>query len=241
MDETELPARLAGRVIPIDPSGRVLLFRYDDPPPKGPHWATPGGGIEAGEDYYAAARRELTEETGWTDVPVAPGEVHQESTVQWAGGCADGATTITSRAGGGRRHHSTVPHAHQRQNPRSTLVDTHRDGHNRASCVYTGASRDKKKNKNTNKTQHNNPVRRMVRQHDHYFVARVAVAERPLGEVAAMHVSDGIHEARWWTLAELDATGQAVYPRGLAELLRRLGHSGLAAGPGQESGTPASS
>ena len=175
MDETELPARLAGRVIPIDPAGRVLLLRYDDPPPKGPHWATPGGGVEAGEDYYAAARRELAEETGWTDVPVAPGEVHQESTVQWA--WASGA-------------------------------------------------------------------RRMVRQHDHYFVARVTVAERPLGEVAAMHVSDGIHEARWWTLAELDATEQAVYPRGLAELLRRLGHSGRsgpAASPGQESGTPASS
>jgi 8-oxo-dGTP pyrophosphatase MutT (NUDIX family) len=170
VDETELPVRLAGRVIPIDPSGRVLLFRYDDPPPKGPHWATPGGGIEAGEDYYAAARRELTEETGWTDVPVAPGEVHQESTVQWAGG-----------------------------------------------------------------------MRRLVCQHDHYFVARVAVAERPLGEVAAMHVSDGIHEARWWTLAELDATEQAVYPRGLAELLRRLGRSGLAASPGQWPGTPASS
>ena len=47
--------------------------------------------------------------------------------------------------------------------------------------------------------------------------------ERPLGEVAAMHISDGIHEARWWTLAELDATEQAVYPKVLAELLRQLG------------------
>jgi 8-oxo-dGTP pyrophosphatase MutT (NUDIX family) len=153
VDETELPVRLAGRVIPIDPSGRVLLFRYDDPPPKGPHWATPGGGVEAGEDFYAAARRELAEETGWTDVPVAPGEVYQEENVQvsWLSG-----------------------------------------------------------------------LRRLVRQHDHYFVAQVADDERPLGDVAAMHVSDGIHEARWWSLAELDATDQAVYPAGLAGLLRRL-------------------
>ena len=151
MDETELPVRLAGRVIPIDPSGRVLLFRYDDPPPKGPHWATPGGGIEAGEDFYEAARRELAEETGWADVVVGPGEVHQETNVQWAGG-----------------------------------------------------------------------LRRIVRQYDHYFVGRVALDERPLGEVAAMHVSDGIRGARWWTRTELDATDQAVYPVGLAELLRRL-------------------
>jgi 8-oxo-dGTP pyrophosphatase MutT (NUDIX family) len=153
VDETELPVRLAGRVIPIDPAGRVLLFRYDDPPPKGPHWATPGGGVEAGEDVYAAACRELAEETGWADVPVAPGEVHQEQTVQWA--------------------------------------------------WVSG-------------------LRRICRQHDHYFVGRVALDERPLGEVAAMHVSDGIHEARWWTLTELDATDEAVYPIGLTELLRRL-------------------
>ena len=109
--------------------------------------------VEAGEDYYAAARRELAEETGWTDVPVAPGEVHEEEFVQWS--------------------------------------------------WLSG-------------------VRRLVRQRDHYFVARVADDQRPLGDVAAMHVSDGIHEARWWTRSELDATDQAVYPVGLAGLLRRL-------------------
>ena len=59
-------------------------------------------------------------------------------------------------------------------------------------------------------------------QHDHYFVGRVPEEERPLGAVAAMHVSDGIVSHRWWTLAELDATAEDVYPRGLPDLLRRL-------------------
>ena len=45
---------------------------------------------------------------------------------------------------------------------------------------------------------------------------------RGLGEVAAMHVSDGIAAWHWWTLAELDATDEVVSPAGLAELIRRL-------------------
>jgi 8-oxo-dGTP pyrophosphatase MutT (NUDIX family) len=152
VDESELPVRLAGRVIAIDPAGRVLLFGYDDPPPKGKHWATPGGGVEDGEDFYAAACRELLEETGWPDVPVSFEQVHAENQVQFSG--------------------------------------------------YRQA---------------------LVRQYDHYFIGRVPEEERPLGDVAAMHDSDGIVGHRWWTLAELDATGENVYPKGLADLVRRLG------------------
>lgn len=63
-----LPVRRAARVILLDPDNRVLLMRYDQGPPNGKHWATPGGGAERGEDYRAAAARELAEETGWTDV-----------------------------------------------------------------------------------------------------------------------------------------------------------------------------
>ncbi len=53
-------------------------MRYDDGPPNGRHWTTPGGGVEDGEEYEAAALRELAEETGWTDV-ILVDEVHRES------------------------------------------------------------------------------------------------------------------------------------------------------------------
>ncbi len=72
-----LPVRLAARVILLDPAGRVLLMRYDDPPPAGRHWATPGGGLNPGEDYPEAALRELAEETGWTDIALL-GEVARD-------------------------------------------------------------------------------------------------------------------------------------------------------------------
>ncbi len=138
---------MAGRVIVLDPAGRVLLFRYDDAPPNGRHWATPGGGLEPGEDHHDGAQRELAEETGWDDVPVSPGEVFE----QW----------LTMGYGD-----------------------------------------------------------HLVRQHERFFLARVSVERRPLGNVAAWHVHDGIRAARWWTLAELDSTTEAVWPTELAALVR---------------------
>jgi 8-oxo-dGTP pyrophosphatase MutT (NUDIX family) len=80
-----LPERQAARVILLDPGNRVLLMRYDDGPPNGRHWATPGGGLEPGESFPQAALRELAEETGWTDIALLK-EVHQRShTMEWAG------------------------------------------------------------------------------------------------------------------------------------------------------------
>jgi ADP-ribose pyrophosphatase YjhB (NUDIX family) len=147
-DEVPLRLRRAGRVIVLDPEDRVLLFRYDDGPPNGRHWCTPGGGLNEGEDYRTGAQRELFEETGWDDVPLGP-EIFER-----------------------------------------TLVMEYADA--------------------------------IVRQHERFFLGRVEVAGRELGEVAAMHVSDGIAAWHWWTLAELDTTDEDIWPPGFADLIRGL-------------------
>ena len=136
----------------LDSDDRVLLFRYDEEPPNGRHWCTPGGGLDDGEDYAAGARRELAEETGWADVLV------------------------------GRE-------------------------------VYEG-------------TRSLEYADRLVLQHERFFLARVEVACRGLGEVAAMHASDGIAAWHWWTLAELDSTDEVIWPAGFADLLRGLIRAG---------------
>lgn len=79
------PVRRAARVIVLDPADRVLLMRYDQPPPNGRHWATPGGGAEDGEDYPAAALRELAEETGWTDVVLLREVLRRSYDMDYAG------------------------------------------------------------------------------------------------------------------------------------------------------------
>jgi ADP-ribose pyrophosphatase YjhB (NUDIX family) len=135
-------------VIVLDPGDRVLLFRYDEGPPNGRHWCTPGGGLDDGETYAAGARRELAEETGWTDVTLGE-EVFER--------------TLTME--------------------------------------YADAT---------------------IQQHERFFLARVPTDRRELGEVAAMHVSDGIAAWHWWTLAELDATNELVWPADLPDLIRRL-------------------
>ena len=81
--------REAARVVLLDPQDRVLMMRYDDGPPNGSHWATPGGGLEPGESYPQAALRELAEETGWSDIELI-GEIHRRShTMEWGGVLVD--------------------------------------------------------------------------------------------------------------------------------------------------------
>lgn len=74
----ELLVRTAARVLLIDDSDRVLLFRWDIPGADTHDgrarrvWITPGGGLHAGESWEAGALRELYEETGIADLPLGP-------------------------------------------------------------------------------------------------------------------------------------------------------------------------
>jgi 8-oxo-dGTP pyrophosphatase MutT (NUDIX family) len=67
-----LPIRRVARVIMVDAAGAVLLCRYAEVGERGvvSYWVPPGGALEPGEDYRAAAAREVQEETG---LAVAPG------------------------------------------------------------------------------------------------------------------------------------------------------------------------
>jgi ADP-ribose pyrophosphatase YjhB (NUDIX family) len=148
-----LPIRRAARVLLLDPDNRVLLMRYDDAPPNGHHWTTPGGGLNDGEDYRAAAVRELEEETGWSDVPLL-GEVDRRSFDMDYGG-------------------------------------------------------------------------RMVHQQERLYLARTDLPGREIRGVEAMHAADGIAAWRWWSLAELESTAEAVWPSHLANLVRNALGPGL--------------
>ena len=68
--------RPAARILLVDAQARVLLMRFtpDDRPPL---WCTPGGAVDPGESYPAAARREVWEEVG-LDVDCGP-EVAQRT------------------------------------------------------------------------------------------------------------------------------------------------------------------
>ena len=77
--------RRSSRLLVVDPKNRVLLFRfvYKRGPLAGQdYWATPSGGLEAGESFEEAARRELFEETGILMDAVSPPVADQEFILQ---------------------------------------------------------------------------------------------------------------------------------------------------------------
>ncbi|MEZ5998327.1 MAG: NUDIX domain-containing protein [Hyphomonas sp.] len=78
MPDAPDPARRpSARLVILDEVGRALLFRFRFPDRT--FWATPGGAVDEGETYEAAARRELMDETGLTGD--LSGEVHRRYTV----------------------------------------------------------------------------------------------------------------------------------------------------------------
>ncbi len=65
---TRRARRPSARLLVTDPAGRLLLFRFT-PHDRPPFWVTPGGALDRGESFEAAARRELMEETGFDMEP----------------------------------------------------------------------------------------------------------------------------------------------------------------------------
>ena len=68
---SDRPKRPAARLLVTDPAGRLLMFRFTAEG-RAPFWVTPGGAVDPGESFEAAARRELYEETG---IEADPGPV----------------------------------------------------------------------------------------------------------------------------------------------------------------------
>jgi 8-oxo-dGTP pyrophosphatase MutT (NUDIX family) len=77
--------RNAARIVCVDSGGRILLLRWHDPADGHVVWEPPGGGVEPGESFLAAARRELAEETGLDPAAVRGPSVTVERDFHWNG------------------------------------------------------------------------------------------------------------------------------------------------------------
>ncbi len=77
--------RNAGRVILLDPDGRVLLLSCGEPGNAKRWWITPGGGCERGETFADAALREAREELGFDDLQLGRCVWTRTHTFPWLG------------------------------------------------------------------------------------------------------------------------------------------------------------
>jgi len=74
--------RQAARLLVVTPQEQVLLLRLE-PSFRDPFWVTPGGGLDDGETFVDAARRELAEEVGRDDLPIGPCIWRRTVTFTW--------------------------------------------------------------------------------------------------------------------------------------------------------------
>lgn len=78
----KLIERDASRLLVLSPRGRALLLRLE-PSFRDPFWVTPGGGLDDGESFEAAAMRELREEVGRDDLQLGPWVWSQRVEFAW--------------------------------------------------------------------------------------------------------------------------------------------------------------
>ncbi|ADP84798.1 NUDIX hydrolase [Pseudofrankia inefficax] len=80
-------ARVAGRVVLLDPSDAFLLIRAHDPflADSPTWWHVPGGGLDPGESPQQGAIREISEEVGIRLTDVGPVAATRVSRFQFAG------------------------------------------------------------------------------------------------------------------------------------------------------------
>ena len=68
MDKKKLPMRTGVGIIVLNNKDRVFVGKRKDNP--GDKWQMPQGGVDAGEDYITAMKRELIEETSISSIKI---------------------------------------------------------------------------------------------------------------------------------------------------------------------------
>nr|WP_062341344.1 NUDIX domain-containing protein [Herbidospora sakaeratensis] len=68
----------------------------------------------------------------------------------------------------------------------------------------------------------------MIRQVERYYLARLSAGDV---DTARATQPDTIQEYRWWTVGELAATRETVYPADLGDLLAQIAATGVPARP----------